>query len=84
MWFVWQDFQDILQKKTCYDNYKCHDVRVLHWLVNLGYKCLMTVMRVAVKGSFITYQGLPPIERMSLEGPIVGSSICGQAIIPSW
>ena len=41
----------------------------LHWLVNLGHKCLMTDMEVPFKGSLLTYQGLPPRGRMSLEEP---------------
>ena len=68
MRFVRQAFQDILQEKTWYDTYKCHDVHVLHWLVNLGYKCLMTDMEVPFKGSLLTYQGFASKGSHSLGG----------------
>ncbi len=62
-----QAFQRQTGYNTKHDQYKCHGVRVLHWLANLGYKCLVADMSVRVKGSLLEYQGLPPKERMSLE-----------------
>ena len=63
---VWQAFKDKLEYNAWYDPCKCHDVHAPHWLVNQGYKCLMTDIEVPIKGSLITYQGLPPRGRMSL------------------
>ena len=64
---VWQAFKGKLDYNTWYDPCKCHAVHALHWLVNQGYKCLMTDAIVPVKGSLLTDQGLPPRERVSLE-----------------
>ena len=64
---VWHAFKDKLEYNACYDPCMCHDVRVLRWLVNQGYKCLVTDMCAPIKGSLLAYQGLPPRERVSLD-----------------
>ena len=50
-----------------HDELLCHGVRAHHWLVNQGYKCLLTDMSAPTEGSLLTDQGLPPRERQSLE-----------------
>ena len=37
-----QDFLDTLHDKVWHDQYRCHDPLVLHWLVSLGFECLIT------------------------------------------
>ena len=64
---VWKAVQDTLSKNSWHDPFRCHDVHVLHWLMNQSYKCLVTYMCAPVKGSLLADQGLPPRERMSLE-----------------
>ena len=54
-------------------------MHVLHWLVNQGYNYRLTDMSASVKGSLLTYQGLPPMERMSLEDAGTWSPILGLA-----
>ena len=64
---VWQAFKDKLEYNAWYDPCRCNDVHVLHWLVDQGYKCLVTDICARDKGNLRTYQGLPPRDRMSLE-----------------
>ena len=47
---VWQAFKDKLEYNTWYDACRCHDVHVLRWLVNQGYKCLVTDMMCPSQG----------------------------------
>ena len=64
---VWQACKDKLEHNTWYDPCRCHNVHALHWLVNQGYKFLVTDMCAPIKGSLLADQGLPPRERMSLK-----------------
>ena len=63
---VWQAFQDTLSTKTYHDRFRCHVLHVHQWLVNHGYKCPPTYMSAPTMGILLTYQSLPPKERMSL------------------
>ena len=41
-------------------------MHVRRWMVNQGYKCLLTDMSAPTKATLLTTQGLPPRERQSL------------------
>ena len=58
-----------MAKVTWPDSCRCHDVHVLHWLVNSQkFKLLITDFCVPEKGSLIVDTSLPPKERMDFEG----------------
>ena len=50
------------------DPYRAHDPLVLHWLVNLGFECLMTDFSVPVKDTALaSCTTLPPDGRMDFQ-----------------
>ena len=63
-----QDFVDILNKKVWHDEYRCHDPLVLHWLVSLGYECLITDFGAPGAGTILaSTTTMPPIQKVEYE-----------------
>jgi hypothetical protein len=63
-----QDFLDLLHNKVWHDQYRCHDPLVLHWLVSMGFECLITDFAApGAQTALASNTTMPPSQKVDYE-----------------